>query len=121
MAAVDAIEWFMKKNDSEITDIFHYLFDHLLIGNSHSIQCESDLEQFLAIVEWLRVPVASEKLEGPTTHFFNLRHQTKPTADAHRVAGGNKNPGDEQLGKSHARSKNFNFQAPTHIQGSAPR
>ena len=60
----------MKKNG--VTNIFHYLDDYLLIGNPHSTQCESDLEHFLAVLQWLKVPVAKEKLEGPSTQLTFL-------------------------------------------------
>ena len=76
-ALADAITWFMKKNG--VTNIFHYLDDYLLIGNLHSTQCESDLEQFLAVLRWLKVPVAKEKLEGPSTQltFLGIKLNTQ--------------------------------------------
>ena len=64
-AIADAIEWFMKRRG--VTDIFHYLDDYLIIGGPLGKQCEQDLQQFLSILQWLKVPVAEDKLEGPTT------------------------------------------------------
>ena len=61
----DAVKSFVKKN--EVTNVFHYLDDYLLLGNPHGTQCESDLERFeqlLAVLKWLKVSVAKEKLRG---------------------------------------------------------
>ena len=51
----------------KVTDIFHYLDDYLIIGDPLEKQCEQDLQQFLSILQWLKVPIAEDKLEGPTT------------------------------------------------------
>ena len=64
-AIADAIEWFARCNG--VSNIFHYLDDYIIIGNPQSKQCESDLQSFQSILQWLKVPVAREKLEGPST------------------------------------------------------
>ena len=46
---------------------FHYLDDFLIIGAPSSGQCEEYLRILLVDFERLNIPVAMEKLEGPTT------------------------------------------------------
>lgn len=46
---------------------FHYLDDFLIIGAPSSGQCEEYLRISLVDFERLNIPVAMEKLEGPTT------------------------------------------------------
>ena len=69
-AIADAIEWFARRNG--VSNIFHYLDDYLIIGNPLSKQCESDLQSFQSILQWLKVPIAREKLEGPSTRLTFL-------------------------------------------------
>lgn len=45
----------------------HYLDDFLIIGAPSSGQCEEYLRILLVGFEKLNIPVAMEKLEGPTT------------------------------------------------------
>ena len=55
-----------------LTSSTTYLDDYLIIGNPQSKQCESDLQSFQSILQWLKVQVAREKLEGPSTRLTFL-------------------------------------------------
>ena len=46
--------------------VLHYLDNFLLVGVPGSGQCKEDHRRLLSVFERLRVPIASEKLEGPT-------------------------------------------------------
>ena len=46
--------------------LIHYLDDYFL-ANFTKDKCQEDLDQFLAICQELGVPIAEDKLEGPTT------------------------------------------------------
>ena len=45
----------------------HYLDDFFLVGPPRSQTCTENLHMFLAICCQLEIPIAMEKLEGPTT------------------------------------------------------
>lgn len=47
--------------------VFHYLDYFLLVGSPSSNQCEEHLKILLKTFDRLNIPVALEKLEGPTT------------------------------------------------------
>ena len=47
--------------------VFHYLDYFLLVGSPSSNQCEEHLKILLKTFDRLNIPVAMEKLEGPTT------------------------------------------------------
>ena len=63
-ALAGALEWMVRQEG--VQWILHYLDDFLLVGAPGSGQCEEDLRRLLSVFERLRVPIASEKLEGPT-------------------------------------------------------
>ena len=48
-------------------DVIHYLDDFLLVGNQSKEEGRTLLDKALATFDSLRLPVAPEKLEGPTT------------------------------------------------------
>ena len=60
-AFAGALKWMVRQE--EVQRVLHYLDDFLLAGSG---QCEEDLRRLLSVFERLRVPIASEKLEGPT-------------------------------------------------------
>ncbi len=64
-AITDALEWDVHQTGVEV--VLHYLDDLLFVGEPHSEQCEIDLRKLLAVFAELHIPVAEEKLEGPTT------------------------------------------------------
>ena len=46
---------------------FHYLDDFLVVGAPGSSQCADSLAMLLGWTKWLGLPVAPEKVEGPTS------------------------------------------------------
>ena len=60
------MQWILKNNYS-IQWFIHYLDDYLMIGQADSLECEHFLNTFLGVCELLGVPVAMEKVEGPTS------------------------------------------------------
>ena len=64
-AVADALEW--RARFEGIEHILHYLDDFLIIASPGSNQCGRDLARLLALFDRLRVPVASDKVEGPST------------------------------------------------------
>ena len=63
-ALADAIEWIARKNGVQF--VIHYLDDFLLIGAPDSPQCSESMTALLRTLDQLGVPVAWDKLEGPT-------------------------------------------------------
>ena len=64
-ALADALEWAVCQTEVEV--LLHYLDDFLLVGGPASEQCRVNLHKLLDVFTRLRIPVAMEKLEGPTT------------------------------------------------------
>ena len=60
----DAVEWIARQEG--VAKILHYLDDFLLVGRPGSTECGKALSTLLGMFERLGIPVASEKLEGPT-------------------------------------------------------
>ena len=63
-ALADAIEWIAKSQG--VQHLWHYLDDFVICGEPDSEQCHLDLESLIAICNHLGVPLALEKVEGPT-------------------------------------------------------
>ena len=63
-AVADAAEWIVKRRGVQFC--IHYLDDYLIIGSSRE-QCSSDLQTMLSTFSELGLPVAENKLEGPST------------------------------------------------------
>ena len=61
----EAIQWIAKQEG--VTHIHHYLDDYFLAGTPGSAQCAQHLHTLTALCGSLGVPLAEEKLEGPTT------------------------------------------------------
>lgn len=59
-----AMKW---KDNIYIDGCLPYLDDFLLIGPPHSPVCKQDLDTFMQLCDNLGIPLASEKLEGPST------------------------------------------------------
>ncbi len=64
-AVADALEWIVRQEG--VRSIQHYLDDFLIAGPPGGLECDRSLTTLLAAFERLGVPVATQKLEGPTT------------------------------------------------------
>ena len=63
-AVADAIEWILQRKGVQHND--HYLNDFIIYGPPESDQCAKDLHITVQTCDRLGVPLAREKLEGPT-------------------------------------------------------
>ena len=63
-AVADAIEWCIHQRGVDL--IFHYLDDFLVMGPPNSATCKHSLELLVSECGELGVPLASEKIEGPS-------------------------------------------------------
>ena len=61
----DALEWCAR--GQEVSHIYHYLDDFIIIGPPDSDQCQKDLSTLESICTTLGVPLAAHKREGLTT------------------------------------------------------
>lgn len=69
-AIADAVKCVLKQ--CSIDGIIHYLDDFLLIGQQSSGECAAALSTLLQVFDRLELPVAIEKLEGPTSRLTFL-------------------------------------------------
>ena len=69
-AIADALQWIVHQ--AGVPTVLHYLDDFLIISTPDFIQCHHELQQLLSIFDLLHVPVAADKLEGPTTNLTFL-------------------------------------------------
>ena len=69
-AMADALEWRLKYEGVET--IFHYLDDFLIVAPPGSSRCAENLDKLLSLFKRLQIPIAPEKLEGPTTRLTFL-------------------------------------------------
>ena len=69
-AVADAAEWVLQQ--AGVEHVCHYLDDYLLIGPPGSQQCAQNLSTLLAVFDRLGIPVAPDKLEGPTSRLTFL-------------------------------------------------
>ena len=76
-AVADALQWVLL--DSGVTIVDHYLDDFVTMGRPGSPECQQNLDRILAICADLRVPLAAEKLEGPShcLTFLGIELDTK--------------------------------------------
>lgn len=63
-AVADALEWIIRREGVDLID--HYLDNFILYGSPGSDQCARQLDLTLQVCDRLGVPLAKEKLEGPT-------------------------------------------------------
>jgi len=61
----DLVSWIAVEEG--VSCIFHYLDDFLIIGPPHSSVCKQNLDTFMHLCYNLGIPLASEKIEGPST------------------------------------------------------
>ena len=62
---VDLLAWIME--DAGVSYLIHYLDDYLTMGPPQSTVCQQNLNIFISLCSELGVPLAAEKLEGPST------------------------------------------------------
>ena len=67
----DAFEWILK-NNYMITDLMHYLGDYFTVGPPNSKTCADNVNIMTHAASHLSIPLAPEKLEGPTTSLVFL-------------------------------------------------
>lgn len=63
-ALADALQWVMLREG--VSMVHHYLDDFITIGPPSSNVCKANLDRILAVCRDLGVPLAMEKLEGPS-------------------------------------------------------
>ena len=63
-AVADALQWALLNNGVTIVD--HYLDDFITMGPAGSEVCRQNLDRILALCRELGVPLAMDKLEGPS-------------------------------------------------------
>ena len=66
----DALEWIIRA--SGVSHILHYLDDFLVLGPPGSGMCKAALDNMLSTCQSLGVPLAKDKIEGPTTSLVFL-------------------------------------------------
>ncbi len=64
-AIANRAEWVARARG--VNNVLHYLDDFFLTGATSSDECRVAMHSLLQVFEDLGVPVAQEKLEGPTT------------------------------------------------------
>lgn len=69
-AVADAAEWILSSRG--IHHICHYLDDFLLVGPPHSPTCKRDLDLLVSTFDQLGIPIAEDKMEGPSTSLVFL-------------------------------------------------
>lgn len=75
-AVADALQWILLNEGVSIVD--HYLDDFVTLGPPGSVECGHNLDRIMAICRDLGVPLATEKLEGPSQclTFLGLKMDT---------------------------------------------
>ena len=61
----DLLEWILQQQG--VSSCIHYLDDFLTIGPPESFSCQRNLDTIKHVSEWLGIPLALEKVEGPST------------------------------------------------------
>nr|XP_006822618.1 PREDICTED: uncharacterized protein LOC100377439 [Saccoglossus kowalevskii] len=69
----EAINWIVCNRTN---NILHYLDDYLITGPANSKVCASSLDTMLTTCQALGVPIAQNKLEGPTLTFLGIEMDT---------------------------------------------
>ena len=63
-ALADAVEWIARQHGTRF--LWHYLDDFFTCGPIHSRECAANLQCLVDVCKHLGVPLAEEKLEGPS-------------------------------------------------------
>ena len=66
----DTLEWILRQRGIRFCE--HYLDDFILAGHPDTQECHQALAPLDAVCNWLRVPMAPHKREGPTTNLTFL-------------------------------------------------
>ena len=61
----DLLAWILEHQG--VSYLLHYLDDFLTMGNPHSSECHHNVTTMKQVCQLLRVPLATEKVEGPST------------------------------------------------------
>ena len=69
-AIADAVEWIAREEGVQF--VIHYLDDFLVLGAPDTNECETAVQKLLDVFSRLGLPVATDKLEGPTTRLVFL-------------------------------------------------
>ena len=69
-AIADALQWMVHQ--AGVPTVLHYLDNFLIVSTPDITQAHQELHQFLSVFNYLRVPVATDKLEGPATNLTFL-------------------------------------------------
>ena len=64
-AYADALEWILRRRG--VQNIIHYLDDFLVVGSPATSECQDFLDVIQATCAELGVPLAADKVKGPTT------------------------------------------------------
>ena len=67
----DAFEWLLK-NNHRVKDLMHYLDDYFTVGPANSPVCANNVKTIIQVASNVGIPLAPNKLEGPTTHLTFL-------------------------------------------------
>ena len=67
----DAFEWLLK-NNHRVKDLMHYLDDYFTVGPANSPVCANNVKTIIQVASKLGIPLAPNKLEGPTTRLTFL-------------------------------------------------
>ena len=67
----DAFEWLLNTN-YHIQDPMHYLDDYFTTGPSNSLVCGHNVQTITQVASQVGIPLAPNKLEGPTTQLVFL-------------------------------------------------
>ena len=62
----DAFEWLLK-NNHRVKDLMHYLDDYFTVGPANSPVCANNVKTIIQVASNVGIPLAPNKLEGPTT------------------------------------------------------
>ena len=82
-AIADALEWCFRR--SGVTEVDHYLDDFITIAPPDSEECHHNLSTMLEVCRRLGVPLANEKLEGPSACLIFLGIEIDTMAGALRL------------------------------------
>ena len=61
----EALAWILH-NNYNVSNLIHYLDDYFLAGPPSAPTCGNYLQRFLQVCRQLGVPIATQKVEGPT-------------------------------------------------------
>ena len=66
----DAIEWSLRQEG--VQTVMHYLDEFVVLGQARSDECQRAVNVVLRVISTLGLPVAEDKLEGPSTRLSFL-------------------------------------------------